>query len=206
MMEEAAKNLMAETARGSGTVEAADPDSEKCCSVFTVNGNICRSDSASVRLLNDVDYMKIGINRDMQRLLLIPCDEYDVKGFKWVREKEGKRVASVRTGLPFVLMLCKVMNWNPRYRHRIPGRVVHKGGREYLSYDLSRAVHFPKGVVGRSAEALDQREGPFCPSYAEGNKSIEVQQYGQYTIWMLVEEKTTDGGDESEDIENGSKI
>ena len=195
-----------ETGWGSGTVEAAGLESDKNCPVFTVNGNICRANSVSVKQMNDVNYMKIGINRDRQRLLLIPCDEYDVKGFKWVTEKEGKRYASARTGIPFVLMLCKVMNWNPGYRHRIPGRVVRNGGREYISYDLSRAMHFPKGVVGHSAKALDQWEGPFCPAYTDGNRAFEVRQYGKYAVWMLAEEKAMKDGEESEDIEDGSQI
>ena len=184
---------MTEKADRRGGTAGAGPRREKKCPVFTVNGNICGANSASVRELNNVDYMKFGVNRDTQKLFLIPCDAHDVKGFKWATERKGKRFANVRTGLPFVLMLCREMNWNPGYRHRIPGTVMHDGVRQYLSFDLSRAVHFPKGVTGHSAAALEKWEGPFCPEYGDGDRSFEIQRLGKYNVWMILEEREKDG-------------
>ncbi len=201
MTEEAAKNL---TVKTDGEAEAEARQRGRNCPVFTVNGNTCGANAAAVRELYDVDYMKFGIDRDTQKLYLIPCDAYDIKGFKWVTEKEGKRVANARTGLLFVLMLCREMNWNPGYRHRIPGEVMYDGVRIYLSYDLRRAVHFPRGVRGNSAAALEKWAGPFCPAYADGNRSFEIRQLGKYAVWMILEEKRKDGEEsEKPEYENG---
>ena len=81
--------------------------------------------AASVRLLPDADYVKILIRRDEKKLVLKPCREDDIYGYKWAREKDGKRYASQRTGEPFVLILCDIMGWNPDNRYKILGKRMY---------------------------------------------------------------------------------
>ena len=66
------------------------------------------------------------------------------------------------------------------------------------------AVHFPKGVTGHSAAALEKWDGPFCPEYGEGNRTFEIQQLGKYNVWMILDEQKREGeADENAEYESG---
>ena len=72
---------------------------------FTINVNKITANAACVRMLPDVDYVKILVNQKEKKLVLKPCDELDISGYKWARMKDGRRYASQRTGEPFVLII-----------------------------------------------------------------------------------------------------
>ncbi|MBQ6519339.1 MAG: hypothetical protein IJI14_11510, partial [Anaerolineaceae bacterium] len=58
---------------------------------FTVNVDKISVNAACVRLLPDVDYVKILINLKEKKIVLLPCDETEVSGYRWCRTKNGKR-------------------------------------------------------------------------------------------------------------------
>ena len=91
---------------------------------LTVNVDKIGVNAACVRLMPDVEYVQILVNRKEKKLLLKPCDEVEITGYRWERTKNGKRYPSQRTGEPFVLTLCKIMDWNPDYRYKVLGKMV----------------------------------------------------------------------------------
>ena len=117
---------------GIETIESIDLDDYEIVSAeffaqvrepaFTINVNKITANAACVRMLPDVDYVKILVNQKEKKLVLKPCDELDISGYKWARMKDGRRYASQRTGEPFVLIICKLMGWNPDYRYKILGK------------------------------------------------------------------------------------
>lgn len=157
---------------------------------FTVNVKTCGANAVSVRLMPEVEYMKIGISRKSQRLILVPCDEYDVKGYKWARDKDGRRYGTERTGKDFVILLCKMLNWNPEERHRIPGKLTNDGKMNVMSYDLKSAKHFPKGSKGSTTQLVDEWDGHFGSNYADANRSYQIDKHDQFTVWTLKEGDT----------------
>ena len=104
---------------------------------FTINVNKITANAAAVRMLPDVDYVKILVNQKEKKLVLKPCDELDISGYKWARMKDERRYASQRTGEPFVLIICKLMGWNPDYRYRIMGKKNKANGEDVLVFDLN---------------------------------------------------------------------
>ena len=89
---------------------------------FTVNVNKVYVNAACVRLLPDVEYVKILVSRKRKQVAFEPSDEMDIKAYKWSRIKDGKLYASQRTGDIFVMMLCEMMGWDPDYRYKILGK------------------------------------------------------------------------------------
>ena len=104
---------------------------------FTINVNKITANAAAVRMLPDVDYVKILVNQKEKKLVLKPCDELDISGYKWARMKDERRYASQRTGEPFVLIICKLMGWNPDYRYKIMGKKNKANGEDVLVFDLN---------------------------------------------------------------------
>ena len=158
---------------------------------FSVNVDKVTVNAACVRLLPDVEYVQILINKNQKKLLLLPCSETEITGYRWGRTKDGKRYPSTRTGEPFVLTLCKIMDWNPDYRYKVLGRLVRSGGKALVAFDLMSYECFPKTVtedgkrVSRRSMISGDWNGRFGPTYAESQRSLEVGTFDGYTVFSI---------------------
>lgn len=156
---------------------------------LTVNVDKIGVNTACVRLMPDVEYVQILVNRKEKKLLLKPCDEIEITGYRWGRTKDGKRYPSQRTGEPFVLTLCKIMDWNPDYRYKVLGKIVRANGQALIAFDLTSSECFPK-VVNRDGKKVSNRQsifseqwsGRFGPTYSASRRSLEVKTFEDYTV------------------------
>lgn len=156
---------------------------------LTVNVDKIGVNTACVRLMPDVEYVQILVNRKEKKLLLKPCDEIEITGYRWGRTKDGKRYPSQRTGEPFVLTLCKIMDWNPDYQYKVLGKMVRANGQALIAFDLTSSECFPK-VVNRDGKKVSNRQsifaeqwsGRFGPTYSESRRSLEVKKFEDYTV------------------------
>jgi hypothetical protein len=159
---------------------------------FTINVNKVYVNTAAVRLLPKVDYVKFMINRDEKKLVIKPCSEMDIQGYNWAKDKDGKRYPSHRTGEPFVQSLCMLMNWNPQFRYKISGKKNRaKGdGEEILVFDLTSYKCFEKeisedGKISKRPVFPPGWNGTFGPKYGESNRTLQVNTFDGYTVFSL---------------------
>lgn len=166
-------------------------------SLLTVNVDKIGVNTACVRLMPDVEYVQILINRKEKKLLLKPCDEIEITGYRWGRTKDGKRYPSQRTGELFVLTLCEIMDWNPDYRYKVLGKMVQANGKALIAFDLTSSECFPK-VVNRDGKKVSSRQsvfaeqwsGKFGPTYSESRRSLAVKTFDNYTVITVNGKKT----------------
>ena len=171
---------------------------------FTVNGKTITANAAAVRILNDADYVKILINREDKILAFKPCSEIELHGYNWVKTKDGKRYPKHRTGLPFVLSLCKMMDWDPDCRYRALGKRMYSKGEALLAFDLEGAQSFHRKVTGdkvnRSVLPHDWN-GSFGPKYGEYKRTLQFNTFSGFTVLSV-----TDGSEhkvnENDDVQN----
>ena len=105
---------------------------------FTLNVDKFGPNAACVRMLPDVEYVEILVSLKEKRLLLMPCDETVVTGFRWARTKDGKRQPTQKSGEYFVLTLCQQLNWNADYRYEKSAiRVKYSTGATFCVYSKS---------------------------------------------------------------------
>jgi len=176
---------------------------------FTVNVNKVYVNAACVRLLPDVEYVKILVNRKRKQVAFEPSDEMDIKAYRWSRTKDGKRYASQRTGDIFVMMLCEMMGWDPDYRYKIIGRLVHSKGHSLIVFDLMTYNCYPKAASEdgsgsarkKTAFPIEKWNGRFGPTYAESRRSLQVNTFDGYTVWTIKEGETPKT-DDSEALQN----
>lgn len=159
---------------------------------FTINVNKVYVNTAAIRLLSKVNYVKFMINRDEKKLVIKPCTDMDIQGYRWVKDKNGKRSPSYRTGEPFVQSLCMLMNWNPQFRYKITGKKNRaKGdGEEILVFDLTSFKCFEKeisedGKVSKKTVFPPGWDGTFGPKYGESNRTLQVNTFDGYTVFSL---------------------
>ena len=167
---------------------------------FTINVNKITANAACVRMLPDVDYVKILVNQKEKKLVLKPCDELDISGYKWARMKDGRRYASQRTGEPFVLIICKLMGWNPDYRYKILGKKNKANGEDVLVFDLTVAQVFEKPAPGENGKGSRRAimpagwNGSFGPKFGENKRTLQVDTFSGYTVFSIKGEKKKKAG------------
>lgn len=162
---------------------------------FTVNVNKIYVNAACVRLLPEVKYVKILVSRRLQQIAIEPSDEMDIKAYRWSREKEGRLYASQRTGDMFVMMICKMMGWDPDCRYNVVGRLIHSHGKSLVVFDLQASKCFPKLKTGggkaagkhRNVFPIEKWNGRFGPTYAESKRSLHIDTFDEYTVWTIKE-------------------
>ena len=159
---------------------------------FTINGNQIYANTAAVRVLGDADYVKILINRESKILALKPCSEIELHGYNWVKTKDGKRYPKHRTGLPFVLSLCQMMDWDPDYRYRAIGKRMFAKEEAVLAFDLVGAKPFRKKVTGdktkRSVLPHDWN-GTFGPKYGDYKRTLQFNTFSDFTLLSVYDGK-----------------
>ncbi len=172
---------------------------------LTINGKIVTVNAAAVRMFPNVDYMEILINPEDGKVAFQPCTELNIRGYKWAREKDGKRYATQRTGLPFVLCVCQIMKWDPNKRYRIMGKKVpSEKDEEILLFDLHAGQGFDKpepGEKGKSRSTiLTGWDGTFGPAYNDEDGTLQVDTFDGYTFFSIkdgwVKNNGADGGNE----------
>ena len=183
---------------------------------FTVNVNKVYVNAACVRLLPDVEYVKILVSRKRKQVAFEPSDEMDIKAYRWCRIKDGKRYASQRTGDIFVMMLCEMMGWDPDYRYKIIGRLVHSKGHSLIVFDLTTYNCYPKEAseegkeTGRKRRAfpIEKWNGRFGPTYAESKRSLQVNTFDGYTVWTIKkgDETHTEGSSVQDDHSDEGEV
>ena len=173
---------------------------------FTINVNKITTNAACVRLLPDVDYVKILINQEEKKLVLKPCDELDISGYKWARTKDGKRYASQRTGETFVLLLCKIMNWNPDFRYKSMGKKNKANGEDVLVFDLTVAQVFEKATSGENSRTSRKSimpagwNGSFGPKFGESRRTLQVDTFSGYTVFSVKGNRSKVNDDMQNDV------
>ena len=170
---------------------------------LTISGKTVTVNAAAVRLFPEVDFMEILINTEDQKVAFEPCSELNIRGYKWAREKEGKRYATTRTGLPFVLCICQIMNWDPNKRYKIRGKKVpDRTGKEILVFDLRAYQGFEKPAPGEKGQnrstILTDWNGVFGPMYSESESTIHVDTFDGYSFFSI-KEGWVQGNDGQED-------
>lgn len=199
---------------GIETIESIDLDDYEIVSAeffaqvrepaFTINVNKITANAACVRMLPDVDYVKILVNQKEKKLVLKPCDELDISGYKWARMKDGRRYASQRTGEPFVLIICKLMGWNPDYRYKILGKKNKANGEDVLVFDLTVAQVFEKPAPGENGKGSRRAimpagwNGSFGPKFGENKRTLQVDTFSGYTVFSIKGDKKKKAGAASE--------
>lgn len=166
-------------------------------SIGVVYGQFKRNDDWQENYNFVKAYVQILVNRKEKKLLLKPCDEIEITGYRWGRTKDGKRYPSQRTGELFVLTLCEIMDWNPDYRYKVLGKMVQANGKALIAFDLTSSECFPK-VVNRDGKKVSSRQsvfaeqwsGKFGPTYSESRRSLAVKTFDNYTVITVNEKKT----------------
>lgn len=156
--------------------------------------NNCRIyvNSASLTKFPNTDYMQVLINRQTKILALRPCREGERDSFPWCSYSKGKRKPKQITCKLFFAKIFTMMEWNPDFRYKLLGTVIHSKGEYLLAFDLSSTEVYQKTYV--EGEKPKASRTPVFPSgwqnqfglpFYEHRQSMQVNIFDGYAIYAI---------------------
>lgn len=156
--------------------------------------NNCRIyvNSASLSKFPNTDYMQVLINRQTKILALRPCQEGARDAFPWAYISKGKRKPKQVTCKLFFAKIFTLMGWNPDFRYKLLGTVIHSKGEYLLAFDLSSTEVYQKTYA--EGEKPKTSRTPVFPSgwqnqfglpFYEHRQSMQINIFDGYAIYAI---------------------
>ena len=147
----------------------------------------------------NTEYVQVLINRKTKILALRPCQEGERDSFLWCNNSNGKRKPKQTTCRLFFAKIVSLMDWNPDYRYKLIGKLIHANGEYLIAFDLTATEvyqkTFPAGGKPKTsripvfpAEWQEQFGLPF----EEHRKSMQVNIFDGYAIYAIKDNPQTD--------------
>lgn len=172
--------------------------------------NNCRIyvNSASLSKFPNTDYMQVLINRQTKILALRPCREGERDSFPWCYESKEKRKPKQITCKLFFAKIFTMMEWNPDFRYKLLGTVIHSKGEYLLAFDLSSTEVYQKTYaegekpkVSRIPVFPSGWQNQFGLPFYEHRQSMQINIFDGYAIYAIKDNTVKQAEPTSEDAE-----
>lgn len=167
----------------------------------SVSFNNCKFsvNAACLSKFPDTEYVQVLVNRETKVLALRPCAEGARDSFLWCNETKGKRKPKAVTCKLFFAKIVSLMDWNPNYRYKLLGRLIHANGEYLIAFDLSATEvyqrTFPEGAKPKSSRTPVFPAGwqdQFGLPYSEHKQSMQINIFDGYAIYAIKESTTSE--------------
>ena len=158
----------------------------------TFSNNKFYVNRACILKFPSTEYVQVLINQDTKIMALRPCNEGERDSFQWCREKNGKIIPKQVICKLFFAKIFTLMGWNPDFRYKLLGRIIHSKGIYMLAFDLtSTEVYEKKYEEGQKPKASRTATYPanwqnqFGMSYAEHKQSMQINIFEGYAVYSI---------------------
>lgn len=147
---------------------------------------------ACIRKLPDVDYVQILVNPDEKKLVVRPCMEDERDSFLWrtVEKKNPKQI----TCKVFFAKVIQLMGWNPEYRYKLLGRLIHSNGEYLFTFDLRSPEIYKRIIldgnqirVSRIPMYPAEWENQFGLLVEEHRKALQINIVDGYAVFHIAD-------------------
>ena len=151
--------------------------------------------AACLNLFPGADFAQVLVNRESKVLALKPCREMDKDAYQWSRVSKGKRVPKHITCKIFFAKIFDLMGWNPEYRYKLLGNIIHSNGLYLLAFDLKSMEVYQRITEGDRVKTSRKPVFPtewqdqFGLSYEEHKKAMQVDVFDGYAVISINKEK-----------------
>ena len=160
----------------------------------SVTFNNCKFyvNSACLQKFPNADFVQVLINQESRVMALRPCKEGERDSFAWCSLSKGKRKPKQTTCKLFFAKVVTLMDWNPDYRYKLLGKLIHANGEYLLAFDLTATEvyqrTFPEGKKPKTSRT------PVFPAgwqnqlglpYSEHRQSMQINIFDGYAIYAI---------------------
>lgn len=142
----------------------------------------------------ETEYVQVLVNRDSKILALRPCEEGDRDSFRWCNLVKGKRKPKAITCKLFFAKIFSLMDWNPQYRYKLLGRLIHANGEYLLAFDLTATEvyqrSFEEGKKPKTSRTPVFPAGwqdQFGLPFSEHKQSMQINIFDGYAVYAIKE-------------------
>ncbi len=180
---------------------------------ITFNNYKVYVNSACLNKFPAVDYVQALVNQDTKILAIRPCREEERDAFTWCTETKGKRKVKQVTCKLFFAMLFSKMQWNPDYRYKMLGKVIHANGEYLIAFDLSATEVYQRTF--RDGEKPKTSRKPVFPEgwqdqfglpFSEHRTSMQINIFDGYAVYGIKDNKTAAKSDVHEVSDSTSPV
>lgn len=167
----------------------------------SVSFNNCKFsvNSACLSKFPMTEYVQVMINRDTKILALRPCAEGARDSFAWCSASKGKRKPRAITCKLFFAKVVDLMGWNPNYKYKLLGRLIHANGEYLIAFDLhSTEVYQRTEVEGQKPKVSRQPVYPagwqdqFGLPFNEHSQSMQINIFDGYAVYSIKDKVASD--------------
>lgn len=179
----------------------------------SVSFNSCKFavNAACINKFPDTDYVQVLINQETKVLALRPCAEGARDSYLWCNLSKGKRKPKAITCKMFYAKVVSMMDWNPNYRYKLLGRLIHANGEYLIAFDLSATEVYQRTFAEGEKPKTSRTpvfpvgwQNQFGLPYNEHKQSMQINIFDGYAIYAIKESSATEGENESEDTSSVS--
>lgn len=153
--------------------------------------------SACISKFPETEYVQVLVNQKSKILALRPCKANERDALAWCGVSKGRRKPKQTTCKLFFMKVISLMGWNPDYRYKLLGRVVHANGQYLLAFDLTATEvyqrTFPEGAKPKTSRTPAYPAGwqnQFGLPYHEHRQSMQINIFDGYAVYSLQDNKT----------------
>ena len=161
---------------------------------FTFNNYKTYVNAACLNRFQTVDYVQALVNSDSKILALRPCREEERDAFSWCVPGSTKRKPRQITCRLFFARIFSLMNWNPDYRYKLLGKVIHANDEYLIVFDLSATEVYQrvfregeKPKTSRTPVFPDHWKDQFGLPFKEHRQSMQVNIFDGYAVYAIKE-------------------
>ncbi len=149
------------------------------------------------------DYAQVLVSQKEKILALRPCAEGTKDAYMWCGVSKGKRKPKAITCKLFFAKIVSMMNWNPKYRYKLLGRLIHSKGEHLIAFDLNAPEVYQRTFV--EGEKPKTSRTPVFPSewqtqfglpYNVHKQSMQINIFDGYAVYAIKDTTAvSDGAD-----------
>lgn len=148
--------------------------------------------SACLNKFPDTDYVQVLVNQNTKIMALLPCAENARDSLAWCYASKGKRKPRQTMCKLFFAKIVSMMGWNPDYRYKLLGKLIHANGQYMIAFDLTATeVYqriFPEGAkpkMSRTPVFPAGWQDQFGLPYKEHQQSMQINIFDGYAIYSI---------------------
>lgn len=143
-------------------------------------------------------YAQVLVNREKKILALRPCEEGARDSFPWCNDSNGKRKTHAITCKIFFAKIVDLMEWNPNYKYKILGKLIHANGEYLLVFDLTATEVYQRTIkegekpkTSRTAIYPANWQNQFGMTLNEHKQTMHINIFEGYAVYSIKEQTKT---------------
>ena len=164
--------------------------------------------NACLNKFPNADYVQVLVNRSTKIMALRPCSESARDSFAWCSVTKGKKKPKQTTCKLFFAKIVSLMEWNPDYRYKLLGKLIHANGEYMIAFDLTATEvyqrSFPEGAKPKTSRIPVFPAGwqdQFGLPYKEHQQSMQINIFDGYAIYSIKDPHSSGSSQENQSNE-----